>query len=209
MFAPDPRYFHFGTKTGCRNLFADEGIRHPLGMQDLRSLDAVVEAVLAIKAQQPSTRQVVVKLNEGVAGLGNMLIDVDLDAGTELAATVLQEIVSRGSEPDESGDTYVSKIASEGAIVEEFISGSEFRSPSVQLRITPEGDVQVLSTHDQLLGGENGQAFLGAIFPAHPEYSRIITQDGIKIGERLAEGGCPGPVRDRLPGREERRRNLG
>jgi hypothetical protein len=114
------------------------------------------------------------------------------ESGLELAAAVRQDIIFRGSKADESGDTYVSKIGDEGAIVEEFISGSEVKSPSVQLRVTPLGEVQVLSTHDQLLGGEHGQSFVGALFPANPEYSRLITKDAQKIGERLAKEGVLG-----------------
>src|SRR5690606_26108695 len=106
----------------------------------------------------------VVKLNEGIAGMGNMLLTLDPDQA-DLATAVRQEILLRGSKPDESGDTYVSKVSDEGAIVEEFISGAEVRSPSVQLRVTPLGDVQVLSTHDQVLGGDQGQSYLGARFP--------------------------------------------
>jgi pheganomycin biosynthesis PGM1-like protein len=192
MYAPDPRYFDFGTKAGCRSLFAQEGIRHPFGSGDLRSLDAVVEAVLDLKAKRPSCSQCVVKLNEGVSGQGNMLLRLETGSSPELAPALRQEIVSRGSEPDESGDTYVSRISSEGAVVEEYILASETRSPSVQLRVTPVGEVQVLSTHDQVLGGDDGQTYLGAVFPANQEYSRIITRDALKVGHRLAQEGVLG-----------------
>ena len=32
--------------------------------------------------------------------------------------------------------------------------------------------VELLSTHDQLLGGASGQRYLGCVFPADPEYAR-------------------------------------
>ena len=38
-------------------------------------------------------------------------------------------------------------------MVEERIVGEELLSPSVQLRSLPDGTVELLSTHDQLLGG--------------------------------------------------------
>jgi hypothetical protein len=79
-----------------------------------------------------------------------------------------------------------------GGIVEERISGRELRSPSVQLRVTPLGEVEVLSTHDQLLGGPSGQSFLGCRFPANFAYSRAITNEAAKIGERLAQEGVLG-----------------
>ena len=53
-----------------------------------------------------------------------------------------------------------------GGIVEERIQGHDFRSPSLQMRITPLGKVEVCSTHDQILGGRGGQSFLGSSFPA-------------------------------------------
>ena len=39
------------------------------------------------------------------------------------------------------------------------------RSPSVQLRIAPGGEVEVLSTHDQILGGPESQVYLGLPLP--------------------------------------------
>src|SRR5215470_19720522 len=51
-------------------------------------------------------------------------------------------------------------------VVEELIAGARFASPSVQLDISPSGEVAVLSTHEQLLGGEAGQVYVGCRFPA-------------------------------------------
>src|SRR6478672_1430791 len=84
MFAPDPEFYDFGTKTGCRRLFGEVGVRYPLGHEALHSLDAVVESVLAIQAQRPGLTRVVVKLNEGVGGLGNMLIDLAALDGADM-----------------------------------------------------------------------------------------------------------------------------
>ena len=84
------------------------------------------------------------------------------------------------------------KIYERGGIAEEFIAGDEFFSPSVQLRVSPFGEVQVLSTHDQMLGGPGGQSYLGARFPANPEYSKLIVQEAVKVGKRLAREGVIG-----------------
>jgi len=72
------------------------------------------------------------------------------------------------------------------------ISGREFRSPSAQLRITPLGDVEPLSTHDQMLGGPSGQAYLGCRFPASPDYAVAIMQEAMKVGHRLKREGVLG-----------------
>jgi hypothetical protein len=62
----------------------------------------------------------------------------------------------------------------------------------VQLRITPLGAVELLSTHDQLLGGPSGQSYLGCAFPADTGYAGLITREAAKIGKRLAKEGVIG-----------------
>ena len=76
LYGADPRHLSFGTKTGCRKLFAKAGINHPLGFDNLHSLDEVVAALRQMRAQRPSIAQAVVKLNEGVSGEGNALVDL-------------------------------------------------------------------------------------------------------------------------------------
>jgi hypothetical protein len=62
----------------------------------------------------------------------------------------------------------------------------------VQLRITPLGKVELLSTHDQMLGGPSGQRYLGCIFPADPAYATGITRDAAKVGALLRDAGVIG-----------------
>ena len=52
--------------------------------------------------------------------------------------------------------------------------------------------LEVLSTHDQLLGGPSGQSYLGCRFPGDPAYAAAITREAIKVGERLAREGVIG-----------------
>src|SRR6266536_2081684 len=68
----------------------------------------------------------------------------------------------------------------------------ELRSPSVQMRATPLGKIEQLSTHDQLLGGASGLSFLGSVFPASDEYARQIAHEALKVGEALAGRGVIG-----------------
>ncbi len=46
-----------------------------------------------------------------------------------------------------------------GGIIEEFLEGEMKMSPSVQCVISPTGAIEIVSTHDQLLGGDDGQIF--------------------------------------------------
>jgi hypothetical protein len=89
-------------------------------------------------------------------------------------------------------DDYLSKLTRKGGVVEERIVGEEVRSPSVQLRLTPLGELELLSTHDQLLGGPTGQSYVGCRFPADPAYAAIIAREAAKVGRRLAREGVIG-----------------
>jgi hypothetical protein len=85
------------------------------------------------------------------------------------------------------------RFDAKGGVVEEFLTGSTVRSPSVQLRISPWGEVAVLSTHDQILGGPLSQTYLGCRFPAAKEYSRDLVEPSLAVGRQLASQGVVGP----------------
>src|SRR5881396_486359 len=76
MYGADPKFFPLGTKSGCRKIFMEEDVAHPLGHENLASEDEVVEAIAQMRTQKPSIKQVLVKLNEGVSGEGNAIVDV-------------------------------------------------------------------------------------------------------------------------------------
>jgi len=191
MYGCDPRLFPLGTKTGCRRIFAELGIQHPLGVEGLASEGDLAEAIGGMRERKPSIEQVIVKLNEGVSGEGNAIVDL---AGLPARKTAILERI-RGMRFDAAGATvepYLGKLAEVGGVVEERITGDEFRSPSAQLRISPLGDVERLSTHDQILGGPSGQLYLGCRFPADTAYAASIMKDASRVGRRLADEGVLG-----------------
>lgn len=196
MYGADPRLFPLGTKTGCRRLFARAGVRYPPGVEDLHSRDDLEQALVSLRAQRPDVRAAMVKLNEGVSGAGNAVVDlVDLPApGSPGERAALADRVE-GMELEDTRievAAYLAKLDERGGIVEERIVGDELRSPSVQMRVTPLGEVEVLSTHDQVLGGPSGQSYLGCRFPADVAYAGLITRDAERIGELLAQEGVLG-----------------
>ena len=79
-----------------------------------------------------------------------------------------------------------------GGVVEAFIDAEHTAFPSVQCRITPLQEIEIVSTHDQVLGGESGQVFLGAHFPADSQYAAGIAVLGKKISEKLRSYGVLG-----------------
>jgi hypothetical protein len=196
MFGADPRLAPLGSKSGCRRLFAEIGVPHPLGAEDLHSLDELADAVIAMRAERPTMDSAIVKLNEGVSGEGNAVVRLKGLPAPGTAGErdeVLQRLREMELESQSTPfDVYLAKFAQNGGIVEERIVGDELRSPSVQLRVMPRGEVELLSTHDQLLGGASGQSYLGCVFPAAPEYARMITVHAETIGRRLKELGALG-----------------
>ena len=196
MYGADPRFFPLGTKSGSRRLFAEEGVPHPLGHEDLTSASSLIDAIARMRAQKPALRAVMVKLDEGVSGDGNALADLEgLPAsGSAGERAAIEDRLSRMrfERKDATYEEYVRKLARRGGVVEERIAGEEVRSPSVQLRVTPLGALELLSTHDQLLGGPTGQSYLGCRFPADPAYAALITREAAKIGRRLAAAGVIG-----------------
>jgi hypothetical protein len=194
LYGADPRHLPFGTKSGCRRLFARAGISHPLGSDNLTTIDEVVSALVQMRAQRPSMKQAIVKLNEGVSGEGNATVNLsDLDELDD--AAIFDRVRAMRFELGKvSFDDYAAKFRARGGIVEERVGvgAKEVRSPSVQLRITPLGKVELLSTHDQMLGGPSGQRYLGCIFPADPAYATAITRDAAKVGDLLRDAGVIG-----------------
>jgi hypothetical protein len=219
MYGADPKFFPLGTKSGCRKIFVEENVPHPLGVENLGSKEDLIDAIMQMRAKKPSIKQVLAKLNEGVSGEGNAVIDLSGlppvagigDAGHRDVSTRPGSAIPATGDPGREKamleerlramqfelarvtyDSYMQKLQERKGVVEERILGEEIRSPSVQLRVTPLGVVELLSTHDQLLGGPSGQSYLGCMFPADPGYAPLITQEAAKVGRRLAKEGVIG-----------------
>jgi hypothetical protein len=196
MYASDPRLFPLGTKTGCRRLFGRAGVPYPAGTEAVRTVDDVVAALVALRRREHGPSSAMVKLDEGVAGRGNAVVDLTglPPAGDPAEPGALTERVHGMAldDPDVSMAAYLAKLAERGGVVEERVVGEEVRSPSVQLRITPLGEVELLSTHDQVLGGATGQSYEGATFPADPAYARLISEQAAAVARVLVQEGVIG-----------------
>jgi len=181
LYGADPELEWLGTKSGSRRVFADEGVPHARGFEVSSGRD-----VLSALRELRSTAAIL-KLDRGVSGLGNALVDV---AGAVRDDTLTGAIELEDTEA--AVEDYLDALADGGGIVEERIEGEDFRSPSAQLRISPSGQVEILSTHDQVLGGPHGQTYFGCRFPADPEYAPRIAVEALKVGRRLAREGVIG-----------------
>lgn len=196
MYGADPRLVELGSKTGCRRMFEELGVRCPVGAEDLYTLDDIVAGLQRMRERRPSLSQAIVKLNEGVSGSGNAVVDLrDLPAAgspDEIAAITDRVMGMQLEAKALTVDVYLDAFREMGGIVEERITGAKLTSPSVQMRALPDGTVELLSTHDQLLGGPSGQQYLGCVFPADPDYAVDIAEPAMVIGHHLAQLGVLG-----------------
>lgn len=187
----DPELLGFGTKSGNRRIFAEAGVRYPVGFEDLRSEDDIVRALLELGEQRPGLQRAVVKLNQGFGGEGNAVFSYPNGDNSEAAVRAgLQNLTWLSGV--ETYANFLRKFDAMGGIVEEMIAAPEVRSPSVQMRITPDGETRLVSSHEQVLGGSTGQAYLGCRFPANDDYRLALLEDAEKVGRVLSKHGIIG-----------------
>jgi len=197
LFACSPQLLYWGSKSGSREIFAESQLPHPDGSLKVTSIEDLVSEATKLWQRQPQLQRMVVKLNEGLSGEGNALLDLrplqqlaHSDSTTQQQAIASSLPIMRFQGVKENWHTFSSRIPELGAIVEAFIEGEEKRSPSVQGYISPSGEVEILSTHDQILGGPDGQVYLGCRFPADDAYRLQIQTLGLQVGKILAAKGA-------------------
>lgn len=194
LFGVDPDLNYWGTKSGSRQIFAEAGIPHPDGSGLVFNTEDLTKVTLELWSRQPNLNRIVVKLNQGFSGEGNALLDLRplKDLNPQERSKILKNYWNKLSfqAPNETWETFGDRISQLGAIVEVFIEGEIKESPSVQCEITPNGKTKIISTHDQILGGPDGQIFQGCRFPAQATYRLKLQEMGEKIGQNLANKGA-------------------
>lgn len=182
-----PDVWPIAYKSSGRRLMAGAGVPVPAGREHLHTTEDAVTAIEALRAANPGLGAVIVKHDNSGAGDGNAVIDLSgLEAaGSRTARARLRSRV-RSLPP-----WYLADLG-KGFVVEERIVGDRFSSPSVQLDILADGQVRVLASHEQILGGDDGQVYTGCRFPADPAYAASISRHARAVGEALAEHGALG-----------------
>ena len=186
IYGADPELARLGTKSGGRGVFASAGVTYPIGAENLRSLDDLLQALGEMRAQKPDLTRAIVKLNDALSGEGNAVVDLRelpppgaaderLRVGERLDRMVLEA-------PGVGVDAYLDALASRGGVVEERLVGPDLRSPSVQLAITPGRFHGVISTHTPTgsrsvtsrPGGTIGIVSPKILLAAPPQYSKTL-----------------------------------
>ena len=186
LLGPPAHLVRLGSKSGARKVASRAGVRRPEGAENLFSLAAVSAAISAIRLRRPDAEAVVVKLDNGFSGIGNAILELDG------VADPLPASKTTFCAADESWGTYAGKVEADGAIVEELLRVPGLQSPSVQLCISAAGEVEVLSSHDQILGGPENQVYIGCRFPAALRYRSAIVAEARRVGEVMAAEGVIG-----------------
>lgn len=191
MFATDPDLLYWGTKSGSRQIFKEAGVNLPKGFENLNSEQALIDALVTLKTQHPDLKKAVIKLNDGFSGEGNAILHFENVPSAQLEQWIRREMPQkvRFVDPELTYSVFIEKLGQMQGIVEAFVEGEIKTSPSVQCRIEPSGEISIISTHDQVLGGESGQVYLGCTFPADKEYQEELCQMGVKIAQQLRDKG--------------------
>lgn len=192
LLGSDPALSYWGSKAGSRELFQRCGLNHPDGSELVHSFHDLVEAAVALVQRNPQLQRLVVKLNEGFSGEGNAPLDLQaLKLEQNSAFEQFQKLEQALAQLAMPAADWQELLKAQGGLVEAWLSGGEeLRSPSVQGKIHPGGQVEVLSTHEQHLGGPTGQTYLGCQFPAHQAYRLELQRWGHAVGQQLAQLGA-------------------
>lgn len=194
MYAADPALADLGSKTSSRVVLRDAGLQVPDGFEGIRDREDLVNSLIALHQRNPRLRQAVVKLDEGFSGEGNAVLELDgladvANQRVEVERRLRTELACIA--PDETPERFLEKFTSMGGIVEAMVEGDKLCSPSVQMRIDPVGNLQLISTHDQVLAS-NGHVFLGCTFPARAAYRLDLHDAGFRVAAALRDRGVIG-----------------
>jgi len=194
VYGCDPDLLYLGSKTGSRTLFRNCGIPMPDGVENLHTQNEIADALYQLKQNNPLLRKAVIKINEGFGGEGNAVYTYQNNVGeAELKESINMSLPYIHIIADNvNHKQFFNKFENLGGIVEAFIDGDIKASPSVQCRINPLGKIEIISTHDQFLSGEDNQVFIGASFPASAAYSVEVVTMATHVAKGMAVLGALG-----------------
>jgi len=209
-----------GTKSGSRESFLRTRVAHPQGTKlcfskcDLAKEVAATWGCLLSKYKVIAEhnqmdrdywrtlmpRKLVIKLNDAFSGEGNALLDIQElhsyqgdDSGLPIFVEKLfNDDHMRFQAPSERWENFLSNIEAVGALAEVFLWSDTNRNPSGQACIDSDGQVHLMATHEQMMGGPDGQNYQGCVFPAWKAYRSLIHSCVLKVGQYLASCGAIG-----------------
>lgn len=201
VHGPRPEHLRLTANSGSRAMFSGLGISHPVGASELVYIGDVARAMLKLARSKPALPKALLKHNYSISGMGNAVVDLrELQEKLQVSSAVSDEELVRWvvdrveswtelvNQGDEWTD-YWDRFQAHGGALEECVEGTPC---SVQVRIDLDGSVQVIGTHEELLGGQEHQKYIGCKFPARDFLAFPMIEAGQKLGERMASEGVVG-----------------
>lgn len=212
LYGIDSKLIYYGTKSGSIHTFKKTKVPSIDGFIHLESKEKLIEAIARLTQKYPEQSKLIIKIEDFPAGEGNVIFSLDklknLNKGKLTSFTKIKKAVGdflykccEQSEklPHKKFSYYFSTIEKyfeqferDGGIVELYLDAEEKYSPSCQVRILPNRNIKILSTHDQVLAGKFKTEFTGCYFPARKEYRREITNYAYRVAKYLAKKGVIG-----------------
>jgi hypothetical protein len=200
VYGPRAEHLKLATKSVARNIFRDLGMTVAEGAEHLCSISDVVSALIALARSRPGLEKAVLKHNYSLAGLGNVVVNLSnlksrLAYGVNEDGAFHEEVAKElpgwltFGPSERHWESYWRRFQEGGGVLEEFVDGD---ACSVQVRVSGNGQVDAIATHDELTAGTDGQTYIGSRMPAHPRVTRPLAEAGVRIGGRLAELGVVG-----------------
>jgi hypothetical protein len=199
VFGHDSSLDYYITKSGNKKIFKESYVPYCDSIEDLKSVEDLILAIHELWNKNPSTKRFMIKLDNGVSGIGNAIMKPTLSKeefdqlGNDKQLRMVENwLYAMKFQSDQITWGSYSKDIPVGCIVEVFAEGKTKIAPSAQAQILPDGSVEIFATHEQILD-ESGLTFLGSVFPARNNHRKILQESTIKIGESLASHGFIGP----------------
>ena len=151
MLANPPSLSNFDLKSTGRICFRDCDIPHPVGTYNpVFSSSKLAEEIL--KLMELGKKIFMVKINRSALGDGNLRLDFsDRNYTLEQIEEKFNKLAS---------NNYKRRMSEYGVIIEEYIEGDSFSSPSVNAFIE-DGGPCLYCLSEQVLGGSNGLKYTG------------------------------------------------
>eukprot|EP01111_Echinosteliopsis_oligospora_P016761 TRINITY_DN706_c0_g1_i1.p1 TRINITY_DN706_c0_g1~~TRINITY_DN706_c0_g1_i1.p1 ORF type:complete len:479 (-),score=112.70 TRINITY_DN706_c0_g1_i1:59-1495(-) len=187
---------HWGSKSGSRKTFLQSGVPMAEGINEpFYKAEDLYHHALTLK-QKTGARRIILKVDDGAGGFGNVVLDFSTVTARDVTLDDVEEIVKRDVMALNiwpKFDLFEKELGVCGAIVEEMIdpknADSVQTTPSVQLLINGLNQVEVLSSHEQVV---RGCFYDGCRYPAAPEYFGTISHYAKAAGEALSRNGVRG-----------------
>lgn len=199
IWGMDTALSYYQTKSGNHSIFKQADVPVADNITDLKSMKDLKGAIKSLWMRWPHAEKFMFKFDHGVSGNGISLMKMPCDFNEFQKLNigeknnVLDELISnlefKGNKMEQKD--FLHHLA-QGAILECFIEGENKRSPSGQAMIYPDGKVEIISTHEQILG-PCGVTYLGSHFPAKRSYRQEIMAHTKSIAEALSFNGVVGP----------------